>query len=96
MREGALGPTPGLWVGRLAGRWRVVVDRTVAPPSLTHAQYSVVASLHGMRRADERHSQRRCWSRSATRRSAGARVHGEPTTLPETLLAPSVPNDENN
>ncbi|NED83542.1 MarR family transcriptional regulator, partial [Streptomyces sp. SID11233] len=44
---------------RLANKWRVAVDRAVAPLGLTHAQYVVVASLYGMGRAGERPSQRR-------------------------------------
>lgn len=53
------GPTPGFLVWRLANKWRVAVDRAVAPLGLTHAQYVLVASLHGMQRAGERPSQRR-------------------------------------
>ncbi|MEU4659006.1 MarR family winged helix-turn-helix transcriptional regulator [Streptomyces sp. NPDC023723] len=53
------GPTPGFLVWRLSTKWRVAVDRAVAPLGLTHAQYSLVASLYGMRRAGERPSQRR-------------------------------------
>ncbi|MGK5730428.1 MarR family winged helix-turn-helix transcriptional regulator [Streptomyces sp. URMC 124] len=53
------GPTPGFLVWRLANKWRVAVDRAVAPLGLTHAQYSLVASLHGMQRSGERPSQRR-------------------------------------
>ncbi|MFB7999708.1 MarR family winged helix-turn-helix transcriptional regulator [Streptomyces sp. NPDC056002] len=52
------GPTPGFLVWRLANKWRVAVDRAVAPLGLTHAQYALVASLHGMQRAGERPSQR--------------------------------------
>lgn len=52
------GPTPGFLVWRLANKWRVAVDRAVAPLGLTHAQYSLVASLHGMQRTGERPSQR--------------------------------------
>ena len=40
-------------------KWRVAVDRAVAPLGLTHAQYSLLASLHGMVGAGERPSQRR-------------------------------------
>ncbi|MER6789703.1 MarR family transcriptional regulator [Streptomyces sp. NPDC000658] len=53
------GSTPGFLVWRLANKWRVAVDRAVTPLGLTHAQYSLVASLHGMQRAGERPSQRR-------------------------------------
>ncbi|MEU3605091.1 MarR family transcriptional regulator [Streptomyces sp. NPDC035033] len=60
MSKGSPGPTPGFLVWRLANKWRVAVDRAVAPLGLTHAQYSLVASLHGMQRAGERPpSQRR-------------------------------------
>lgn len=58
MSNGSPGPTPGFLVWRLANKWRVAVDRAVAPLGLTHAQYSVVASLHGMQRSGERPSQR--------------------------------------
>ncbi|MFD7818745.1 MarR family winged helix-turn-helix transcriptional regulator [Streptomyces sp. NPDC059785] len=40
-------------------KWRVAVDRAVAPLGLTHAQYSLVASLYGMQRDGLRPSQRR-------------------------------------
>jgi DNA-binding MarR family transcriptional regulator len=52
------GPTPGFLVWRLAMKWRAAVDRAVAPLGLTHAQYTVLASLHGMRRSGRRPSQR--------------------------------------
>ncbi|MFC3572469.1 MarR family winged helix-turn-helix transcriptional regulator [Streptomyces yaanensis] len=52
------GPTPGFYVWRLSTKWRVAVDRAVAPLGLTHAQYSVVATLFGMHRAGRRPSQR--------------------------------------
>lgn len=39
-------------------KWRVAVDRAVAPLSLTHAQYVVMASLYGMSRSGLRPSQR--------------------------------------
>lgn len=53
------GGTPGFLVWRLSMKWRVAVDRAVAPLGLTHAQYSLVASLHGMQREGEHPSQRR-------------------------------------
>jgi DNA-binding MarR family transcriptional regulator len=53
------GATPGFLVWRLSTKWRVAVDRAVAPLGLTHAQYSLVASLYGMRHGGERPSQRR-------------------------------------
>ncbi|MFI9251142.1 MarR family winged helix-turn-helix transcriptional regulator [Streptomyces sp. NPDC053069] len=58
MSKGSPGPTPGFLVWRLANKWRVAVDRAVAPLGLTHAQYSLVASLHGMQRLGERPNQR--------------------------------------
>jgi DNA-binding MarR family transcriptional regulator len=39
-------------------KWRVAVDRAIAPLGLTHAQYSVLASLLGMGHAGLRPSQR--------------------------------------
>jgi MarR family transcriptional regulator, organic hydroperoxide resistance regulator len=51
-------PTIGFLVWRLAMRWRVAVDRAVAPLGLTHAQYSLVASLLAVTRAGERPTQR--------------------------------------
>ncbi|MEU8649864.1 MarR family transcriptional regulator [Streptomyces sp. NPDC048737] len=59
MSMGSEGAPPGYLVWRLSTKWRVAVDRAVAPLGLTHAQYAVVASLHGMRHAGERPSQRR-------------------------------------
>ncbi|MFD8424139.1 MarR family winged helix-turn-helix transcriptional regulator [Streptomyces sp. NPDC059668] len=50
--------TPGFLVWRLSTKWRVAVDRAVAPLGLTHAQYSLVASLYGMHHAGLRPSQR--------------------------------------
>jgi DNA-binding MarR family transcriptional regulator len=52
------GATPGFLVWRLSMKWRVAVDRAVAPLGLTHAQYSLVATLFGMDRAGRRPSQR--------------------------------------
>ena len=51
-------PGPGFLVWRLSLKWRSAVDRAVAPLGLTHAQYSVLASLFGMVRAKRRPSQR--------------------------------------
>ncbi|WP_436775522.1 MarR family winged helix-turn-helix transcriptional regulator [Yinghuangia sp. YIM S09857] len=45
-----LSPTPGFLVWRLSMKWRVAVDRTLAPLGLTHAQYALLASLFGMAR----------------------------------------------
>lgn len=52
------GPTPGFLVWRLSMKWRVAVDRAVAPLGLTHAQYSLLSSLLGMERSGLRPSQR--------------------------------------
>ncbi|MEU4264471.1 MarR family transcriptional regulator [Streptomyces sp. NPDC025273] len=52
------GPTPGFLVWRLSMKWRVAVDRALAPLGLTHAQYSLMGSLLGMRDAGVRPSQR--------------------------------------
>ncbi|MGW5636870.1 MarR family winged helix-turn-helix transcriptional regulator [Streptomyces sp. NPDC003832] len=59
MSKGSEQASPGYLVWRLSTKWRVAVDRAVAPLGLTHAQYALVASLYGMRRAGERPSQRR-------------------------------------
>jgi len=59
MSQGSEKATPGFLVWRLSMKWRVAVDRAVAPLGLTHAQYSLVASLYGMHRTGERPSQRR-------------------------------------
>ena len=40
--------TVGSLVWHLAMRWRVEVDRAVSHLGLTHAQYSLLASLHAM------------------------------------------------
>ncbi|MET8978283.1 MarR family transcriptional regulator [Streptomyces sp. NPDC004539] len=50
--------THGYLVWRLANKWRVAVDRALTPIGLTHAQYVVLASLHGMRRTGLTPSQR--------------------------------------
>ena len=39
-------------------KWRAAVDRAVAPLGLTHAQYSLLASLLGMQGRGQRPSQR--------------------------------------
>ena len=48
------GPTPGFLVWRLSMKWRVAVDRALAPVGLTHAQYSLLASLLGLDRPSQR------------------------------------------
>jgi DNA-binding MarR family transcriptional regulator len=52
-------PTTGALVWRLAMRWRVALDRAVAPLGLTQAQYTVLASLRGLTAGGEHPSQRR-------------------------------------
>ncbi|MFI1582310.1 MarR family winged helix-turn-helix transcriptional regulator [Embleya sp. NPDC020630] len=52
------GATPGFLVWRLSMKWRVAVDRAVGPMGLTHAQYSLLASLYGMARSGRQPSQR--------------------------------------
>ncbi|MFI9155170.1 MarR family winged helix-turn-helix transcriptional regulator [Streptomyces sp. NPDC053367] len=59
MSTSSEGATPGFLVWRLSMKWRTAVDRAVGPLGLTHAQYSLVASLYGMQRTGERPSQRR-------------------------------------
>ncbi|MER8045345.1 MarR family transcriptional regulator [Streptomyces sp. NPDC094032] len=54
----AEGATAGFLVWRLSMKWRVAVDRAVAPLGMTHAQYAVMASLYGLGRAGQRPSQR--------------------------------------
>jgi MarR family transcriptional regulator, organic hydroperoxide resistance regulator len=51
-------PTAGFLVWRLATRWRVAVDRALAPLGLTHAQYAVLASLSALAAQGRRPSQR--------------------------------------
>ena len=51
-------PTPGFLVWRLAMKWSAAVDRAVVPLGLTHAQYSLLASLRGMTRGGLNPSQR--------------------------------------
>ncbi|THA71085.1 MarR family transcriptional regulator [Streptomyces sp. A0958] len=58
MSDAIEGATPGFLVWRLSMKWRVALDRALAPLGLTHAQYSLVASLLGMERAGLRPSQR--------------------------------------
>jgi DNA-binding MarR family transcriptional regulator len=52
------GATPGHLVWRLSIKWRVAVDRALAPLGLTHAQYVMLASLSGMEHAGLLPSQR--------------------------------------
>ncbi|MGO4429830.1 MarR family winged helix-turn-helix transcriptional regulator, partial [Streptomyces sp. MCAF7] len=59
MSSAAESATAGFLVWRLSMKWRVAVDRAVVPLGLTHAQYSLMASLYGMSRSGLRPSQRR-------------------------------------
>lgn len=59
MSTDARDQTPGFLVWRLSTKWRVAVDRALAPLGLTHAQYTLLGSLYGMHRAGHRPSQRR-------------------------------------
>ncbi len=45
-------------------KWRVAVDRAVAPLGLTHAQYSLMASLYSMQRSGLQPSQRQLADRT--------------------------------
>jgi DNA-binding MarR family transcriptional regulator len=51
-------PSTGYLVWRLALKWRAAVDRAVRPLGLTHAQYSLLASLFGLTRSGMAPSQR--------------------------------------
>ncbi|MBT2454899.1 MarR family winged helix-turn-helix transcriptional regulator [Streptomyces sp. ISL-86] len=59
MSSAAESATAGFLVWRLSMKWRVAVDRAVAPLGLTHAQYALMASLYGMQRSGLQPSQRR-------------------------------------
>ena len=48
----------GYLVWRLSIKWRVAVDRALAPLGLTHAQYVLLASTHGMNSRGATPSQR--------------------------------------
>src|SRR4051794_10516323 len=51
-------PTAGYLIWRVSMKWRAAVDRAVAPYGITHAQYSLLASLYGLSRSGARPSQR--------------------------------------
>ncbi|MFE5588329.1 MarR family winged helix-turn-helix transcriptional regulator [Kitasatospora sp. NPDC056531] len=59
MSSAAENATAGFLLWRLSMKWRVAVDRALAPPGLTHAQYALLGSLYGMARSGLRPSQRR-------------------------------------
>ncbi len=50
--------TTGYLLWRVTTKWRAAVDRAVAPLGLTHAQYSLLASLFGLSRTGAQPSQR--------------------------------------
>ena len=58
MIDGPHSPTPGFLVWRLSMAWRTAVDRAVAQYGLTHASYSVLASLYGMTDEGRQRNQR--------------------------------------
>ena len=51
-------PTVGYLLWRLTTRLRAAVDRALVPLGLTHAQYTLLASLYGLSRAGGQPSQR--------------------------------------
>jgi DNA-binding MarR family transcriptional regulator len=51
-------PSTGYLLWHLSLRWRVALDRALAPLGLTSSQYGVLASLHGISRTGSRPSQR--------------------------------------
>jgi DNA-binding MarR family transcriptional regulator len=51
-------PTLGFMLWRVVMKWRAAVDRAVRPYGLTHAQYSLLASLYGLAGAGVLPSQR--------------------------------------
>src|SRR5215472_18861900 len=53
-----LGATMGYLLWRVTLKWVAAVDRALAPLGLTHAQYSLLASLYGLSRASRCPSQR--------------------------------------
>src|SRR5437868_3172940 len=53
-----LDPTTGHLVWRLSMKWRAQIDRAVLALGLTHAQYSLLASLYALSRSGPAPSQR--------------------------------------
>jgi DNA-binding MarR family transcriptional regulator len=51
-------PPTGYLIWRVLLKWRAALERALAPLHLTHAQYSLLASLYGLSRAGRRPSQR--------------------------------------
>ncbi|MFE6872231.1 MarR family winged helix-turn-helix transcriptional regulator [Kitasatospora sp. NPDC057692] len=64
MSSAAEHATAGSLVWRLSMKWRVAVDRAVAPLGLTHAQYVLVTSLYGLTSSGEQPSQRQLADRT--------------------------------
>jgi DNA-binding MarR family transcriptional regulator len=58
MPDESLLPTTAYLVWRLSTKLRAAADRALAPLGLTHAQYALLASLHGLARDGTRPSQR--------------------------------------
>jgi DNA-binding MarR family transcriptional regulator len=57
-RSGDQHPLTGYLVWHLSLKWRAAVDRALAPLDFTHAQYVLLASLHGQIQAGKHPSQR--------------------------------------
>lgn len=51
-------PTTGSLLWRVTNKWRAAVDRAVAPLGLTHAKYSLLATLYGLQHDGTAPSQR--------------------------------------
>src|SRR5918912_4378459 len=58
MSRPAEAPTVGYLLWRLTTRLRAAVDRALAPLGLSHAQYTLLASLYGYSRSGAKPSQR--------------------------------------
>ena len=50
--------TPGFLLWRVSTQWRAAADRALADLGLTHAQYSLLASLYGLSRTGATPTQR--------------------------------------
>src|SRR5262249_27215386 len=74
-------PTLGYLLWRLTTRLRAAIDRALAPLGLTHAQYTLLASLYGFTRVRARPGRRELadWTRlDPTVRSTLSRSSGPP------------------
>jgi DNA-binding MarR family transcriptional regulator len=58
MRQPSDNLTPGYLLWRTTTKWRAAVDRALSPLGLTHAQYTLLASLYGISRTGAQPSQR--------------------------------------